>query len=878
MCLEPPLRSVPEYDWHCPKCLVGTGEFGFEDGGVYSLKQFQDKARSFKEGHFNPKMPIDPATNAKRRVTEDDIEREFWRLVESIKETVEVEYGADIHSTTHGSAFPTVERNPRDGYSTDPWNLNMLPYHPQSLFRFINSDISGMTVPWLYVGMVFSTFCWHAEDHYTYSANYQHFGETKTWYGIPGEDAAKFEDAMRAAVPELFETQPDLLFQLVTLLTPEQLQKAGVRVYALDQRAGDFIVTFPQAYHAGFNHGFNFNEAVNFAPPDWEPFGELGVQRLQQFRRQPCFSHDELLLAAAQRKDISIKTAKWLAPPLAKMRDRELQSRRKFLMVHKSPAVQLSDEDAQSFAAWALCNIKAVFSSRPLQEDAFICEYCKCYSLLSRCVCQNSGKVLCLEHAGIYKCCSLLEGTQHDEFLRTHEVLLFPEDNWLNETVQKIVDKAAIPEAWVAKLDALLEEGPKPQLKALKALAAEGERIEWDIPGLSNLKDFVEQCSQVSEEAVSYTRKQPVQRKKERHWRRAASKAADIEERERELRKMNNLTGLLAKANHLGFDSPEVGALRTRVENINEFRRKAQDALRETTKKYEPKDLEEILEEGRSFPVDIPELEPLDRFVQQLNWLDVANDPALDNRSLQEAVEFLEQGRRLGFDSVHADYMHWGERVMHGQGWENKAKELMGAEQTHFQQLEALAKQAVNVPHSHETLAQVEAILKKQRDASDRIRTLVERSANPEFRQRPKWREAREALDAFKDSNNKPLGFIDLEREVKRHEAWMRRGKKLFGKANAPLHILLSHMLTVDEKNRACFNLLDQPRMPVEPASRLQTPNSNENDEKPKTSPDAFCICRKSEGGIMVECDLCHEWYVLHREVITSRMLTAQVP
>jgi histone demethylase JARID1 len=128
---------------------------------------------------------------------------------------------------------------------------------------------------------------------------------------------------VQSAVPELFESHPDLLFQLVTLFTPEQLQKAGVRVYALDQRAGEFSITFPQAYHAGSNHGFNMNQAVNFAPPDWEPFGEYGTQRLPKYRCQPCFSHDELLLAAAARKDTAIKTAKWLVPDLQRARDRE---------------------------------------------------------------------------------------------------------------------------------------------------------------------------------------------------------------------------------------------------------------------------------------------------------------------------------------------------------------------------------------------------------------------------------------------------------------------------------------------------------------------------------------------------------------------------
>jgi hypothetical protein len=45
------------------------------------------------------------------------------------------------------------------------------------------------------------------------------------------------------------------------------------------QVPGSFIVTFPDAYHAGFNSGFNVAEAVNFAAPDWLPFGSSSVVR-----------------------------------------------------------------------------------------------------------------------------------------------------------------------------------------------------------------------------------------------------------------------------------------------------------------------------------------------------------------------------------------------------------------------------------------------------------------------------------------------------------------------------------------------------------------------------------------------------------------------
>ena len=806
--------------------------------------------------HFADKMKYDPVTNSKRPISENDVEEEFWKLVENLNETVEVEYGADIHSTTHGSGFPTIEKQPRDAYSTDPWNLNVMPLYGDSLFRHINSDISGMTVPWLYVGMVFSTFCWHNEDHYAYSANYQHFGSTKTWYGIPAEDAEKFEDAMREAVPELFEGQPDLLFQLVTLMPPEKLRKAGVRVHAIDQRAGEFVITYPQAYHAGFNHGFNFNEAVNFAPPDWEPFGDGGVERLRTYRRQPCFSHDELLLTAALN-DTSIKTAKWLAPALERMLEKETHARSQFL---EDPGAAM-ETDMDDIYRGPRFPDAPVIDSSILEEDDYICSFCKAYSFLSRYVCNKTGKVMCLLHAGGYECCEDKETYRYSNALRDHTLYFRNASDALETIVRKVVDKGRVPRLWGEKVDKVLLEEPRPQLKNLRTLVNEGERIPFDLPQLADLKKYVDRCTEWVEEATNYITRKQGRRKSDKPGRKSFARMTEMEEQQKEYRKIENIRKLLQDADEISFECPEIDTLRERAENIASFQRDAQEALARPAQRT-TQEFEELCEVGRSFNVDLPEVEALEKLQSRLKWRDSARDRRGTQQTLKGVEDFIKEGSEMGLQDADPDMTYYRDLKLQGELWETKAKEVMSVEQVHYQQLDALSKQALTLPVNPDTLAQVDAILKKQREAQEKILALYEQSKDPNFRKRPHYKEVKELMDGLEELNSKPPGTLDLEKEQRRHEDWMRRGKKLFGKTNAPLHILHQHMQIVKERNDGCFDLRDKPRMPVEPSSREHTPQPGSQQDGEARYPDVFCICRKPEAGMMIECELCHEWSV----------------
>ncbi|KAK4480459.1 hypothetical protein RD792_013532 [Penstemon davidsonii] len=280
--------------------------FGFEPGPEFTLDAFQKYADDFKAQFFrkNNNSSDSGSTEERWQPSIESIEGEYWRMVEKPTEEMEVLYGADLETGAFGSGFPKnleqVGSASDIKYINAGWNLNNFPRLPGSVLSFESSDISGVLVPWLYIGMCFSSFCWHVEDHHLYSLNYMHWGDPKLWYGVPGSDALNLEAAMRKHLPGLFQEQPDLLHKLVTQLSPSILKCEGVPVYRCIQKPGEFVLTFPRAYHAGFNCGFNCAEAVNVAPVDWLPHGQNAIELYREQGRKTSISHDKLLLGAAR--------------------------------------------------------------------------------------------------------------------------------------------------------------------------------------------------------------------------------------------------------------------------------------------------------------------------------------------------------------------------------------------------------------------------------------------------------------------------------------------------------------------------------------------------------------------------------------------------
>uniref|UniRef100_A0A5F9CEZ3 [histone H3]-trimethyl-L-lysine(9) demethylase n=1 Tax=Oryctolagus cuniculus TaxID=9986 RepID=A0A5F9CEZ3_RABIT len=157
----------------------------------------------------------------------------------------------------------------------DEWNIARLNTVLDVVEEECGISIEGVNTPYLYFGMWKTTFAWHTEDMDLYSINYLHFGEPKSWYAIPPEHGKRLERLAQGFFPSSSQGCDAFLRHKMTLISPSVLKKYGILFDKITQEAGEFMITFPYGYHAGFNHGFNCAESTNFATVRWIDYGKV---------------------------------------------------------------------------------------------------------------------------------------------------------------------------------------------------------------------------------------------------------------------------------------------------------------------------------------------------------------------------------------------------------------------------------------------------------------------------------------------------------------------------------------------------------------------------------------------------------------------------
>ncbi|XP_076331157.1 lysine-specific demethylase 5A-like isoform X4 [Tachypleus tridentatus] len=858
-CLVPPLHEIPKGDWRCPRCVAEVVQkpheaFGFEQAKrEYTLQEFGEMADQFKSDYFNMPSHLVPTSI---------VEKEFWRLVRAVNEDVCVEYGADIHTLEHGSGFPTKTNKcsvpGEEEYINSGWNLNNLPVLENSILKHINADINGMKIPWVYVGMCFATFCWHNEDHWSYSINYLHWGEPKTWYGVPGDKAEEFENAMKSAAPELFETQPDLLHQLVTIMNPNILMASDVPIYRLDQQAGEFVLTFPRSYHAGFNQGYNFAEAVNFCPADWLSIGRLCISHYSLLRRFCVFSHDELVCKMAtdpERLEISIAAVTF--QDMKKMVEDEKELRKCLL------EWGVTETEREAFEL--------------LPDDERQCDYCKTTCFLSAVTCScDTNKLVCINHKEKLCCCP---PSKH--CLRYRYTL-----DELPVMLQRLKLRAEAFDNWTVKVKNALEapEDEKLGIMGLKELIQEAEINKF--PKME-LLDALEDAIQDAEKFSSLAQQLLSRKVRTRNRQSVDSKYGSQ-------LTLDEIQLFYEQIQKLPCEIKEGVMIKDMVEHVTLFEKEAKELLDQEMPDVNK--LEKVLDNGLALDIDLPQVRLVKHKLLQAHWLEEMKSTLANpvEVTLDILRKLLDSGVNLpSHPSIEKSMAQLQELLTVGERWEEKAKLCLQTKpQQGLQVLEVLVNEACNIPVYLPNVLTLRDAVKKAKDWVSSVERVQNRNQYP-------------YVEVLEDliTRSRPLPvhlelLPQLESQVAAAKALRERTARTFLKKNSVFTLLevlsprkdvgtylfnknkkkkpkegsvepdkdsqeLSFLNTLLENDRdpaeivAAFKLAEQKEM--EAMGKLRKKNIIKRTED--TADARYCICRRPLTNQMLQCELCKDWF-----------------
>lgn len=875
-CLIPPLLSVPKGDWCCPKCLAKEcnqkiDAYGFEQARKeYTLQTFGEMADTFKSEYF---------TKPAHMIPTELVEREFWRLVSSLEEDLSVQYGADIHVLDQGSGFPRLSDSSKHPLSPDEmvyaksgWNLNNLPVSKQSLLSCMSGDISGMKVPWVYVGMCFSAFCWHIEDHWTYSINYLHWGEPKTWYGVPREDATKLEAVMKGIAPDLFKQHPDIMHHLVTTINPSILMKNGVRVVRTNQCAGEFVITFPRAYHAGFNQGYNFAEAVNFSPADWIPIGRQSVSHYCSVGRPCVFSHEEIICKVANSPgslDVQLAAA-----------------------VYKDMIVLIKEEDiARENLMKVGITLQERIAFELVPDDERQCRICKTTCFLSAVVCSCiPEKLVCLKH--VAKLCDVCMDSQY--VLRYRYTL-----EELTPMLSKVKLRADSFESWTAKVEnALNKVENKLSLNDLKELLEEaliGRFPENEkLHKLQSAIHEAEKCSKLAQQIITV--------KKHRT-------------RQKEL---NTSTGIVPLPSTCVLSLEEIQAFHKQllslpctiihmpqiceyIDKVEDFVQRAERLLQE--KEASSKKIEAMIENSLDFDIDLPQIPLLHIAGQQAKWLEeVRTMMIIDNMSDDQNVVTLDELRRLldaGVSlapkpTVEQAMAELQELLNASEAWEDKACTFLhlGCEGS-LEAAEVIISESKNIPVVLPYCDRLREIVNRGNSWVAKLQTIQNQDFFP-------YLETLESLLYHTPMDIKLRQLPLLNTQVDAAQEWKKRTSRVFLKKNSSLNLYdvlrprtkyldlnglkeeqlngdFSNQQVVDKTARIEYldfpnqldpvqvveNMKSMEKLEIDLIKRVRLNNNRKGDASARNDGNVttYCLCQKASSGLMLQCEICHDWF-----------------
>ena len=364
-------------------------------------------------------------------------------------------------------------------------------------------------------------------------------------------------------------------------------------------------------------------------------------------------------------------------------------------------------------------------------EEQYQCTICKTFCYLSQITCQCTSKVVCVDHADLL--CE--DRAAHQRSLRKRF-----SDEELQETLAKVVEREGVPAAWRSKFSKLLIESARPSLRSLRAVLAEGERINFPLPQLSDLRKFVNRANEWLDSANAFlVRKQSRKRSRRRGRPSLQEAAANVmdDPGDRPDRGMNDLYSLLREVDVLGFDCPEIGQLRALAHQAEELRGKASALLEsppeEDGRENHLQECKRLLLSASSVNVLLDEMLEVEMIVDRVQVVKELEEKLEDEAAvltLDEIRHLLTRARTCNIppDNKHLKMLEARQRD--GNNWEERARNILAQPVKTIDELDDFANMDTGIPIDPGVLDRLMASRAKAKDFDKQAKAWLSPESN----------------------------------------------------------------------------------------------------------------------------------------------------
>lgn len=354
-------------------------------------------------------------------------------------------------------------------------------------------------------------------------------------------------------------------------------------------------------------------------------------------------------------------------------------------------------------------------------EEQYQCSICKVFCYLSQITCHCTPKIACIDHADLLCKCPKQSRVLRKRF----------SDAELQDISAKVAERAAVPSVWRAKLNKVLSESARPPLRGLRALLAEGDRINYPLAELQQLRKCVIKANEWVDLANSFTTRKPSRKRPRRSRGRpstdGASNAVTDDIVDRPDRGLEDLYALLREVDSLGFDSPEVASLRAVASEAEEIQHKARNLLASVPSSRDRdvyiQECERLILQGSSLNVCVEELIEIEKIVmrqQLIKQLDEELDD--DNLTLEDIRHFVARAHAcdLGNEGGYLKRLESLQRA--GDDWEERVRDILSKQRRTMEELDEFAKPS-DIPIDPDLYERILGMRARAKDIEKQART-----------------------------------------------------------------------------------------------------------------------------------------------------------